>query len=128
MYLFSTGPYDLNIMMRAKAKGKGLTLSQYGLFNGDGSQLDHGETEEEIFALLDIPYLTPQQRENWRDHLIQQPKESAVQVKSSSGEGSYSVTIKEGKAVDCECQGFAYRSRCRHLEEAEAIYRQNSTR
>jgi DNA polymerase (family 10) len=136
MLLFATGPYDLNIKMRGAAKGRGWLLSQYGLFtqgvgDQDGKQLDgaggddHDTAEQEIFALLDIPYLSPVERETWRDALL--PNRAAdrktVEIMSSDGVTVYHVDINEdGKAVHCECKGFGYRSNCRHLREAEVIY------
>ena len=124
MFLFTTGPYDLNIMMRGNAKGRGWVLSQYGLFeDGDqGKQLDNGLQEADIFRLLNIEYLTPVEREFWRDHLRKTPlpQTQEVSVLSSDGVTYYTVTLKNGKGWDCNCKGFAYRSQCRHLEEAEA--------
>jgi DNA polymerase/3'-5' exonuclease PolX len=129
MFLYATGPTDMNIMMRAKAQGKGWKLSQYGLFDGD-TQLDVGfdellpveDLEAQIFTLLDLEYLDPPGRENWRDVLLsKQPKKKTVTVASSNGVDRYFVTIEEGKAVECECQGYTYRKKCRHLGEAEAI-------
>jgi DNA polymerase/3'-5' exonuclease PolX len=124
MLLFATGPYDLNIMMRAKAQGKGWKLSQYGLFAThdelqDETQLDDG-TEEGIFSLLQLQYLNPVERETWRDHLIPIRKDKAVVVPSSNGVDVYHVRMVDGKAVECECKGFTYRKKCRHLAEAEA--------
>jgi hypothetical protein len=121
MLLFATGPYDLNIAMRARAKGKSLTLSQYGLFASE-KQLDRGNIEEDIFELLHLPYLSPVERNDWQGKLVRQTVTETVQVPSSNGVTFYDVTMKDGEAQDCECQGFVYRSKCRHLEEAEAIW------
>ena len=122
MLLFATGPYDLNIAMRARAKGKSLTLSQYGLFAGE-KQLDRGDIEEDIFEQLRMPYLTPVERNEWRDKLVRPTSMTeVVQVPSSNGVTFYDVTIKDGEAQDCECAGYQYRSKCRHLEEAEEIW------
>jgi DNA polymerase/3'-5' exonuclease PolX len=125
MLLFATGPHDLNIMMRAKAKGQGKKLSQYGLFapgeeGEDDVQLDSGEREEEIFQLLGLEYITPVEREVWRNYLLpkNEPSYSTVEVLSSNGVDTYTVTLKDGKGWDCTCPGFAYRHKCRHLEEA----------
>jgi len=139
MLLFATGPYDLNIMMRAKAKGKNMLLSQYGLFDlgvgdQDGKQLDgdHGQThsivedladlERDIFHLLDLQYLSPVERENWRDVLLPSRKvdRDVVEILSSDGHTIYHIDMQDGKAIECECKGFSYRRKCRHLVEAEA--------
>lgn len=127
MLLYTTGPYDLNIAMRANAKGKGWLLNEKGLFSADGVQLDDGTGEEDIFRILGIQYLTPAQRENWRDHLIKTKKKSGVGVMSSNGTDVYMVEIEDGKAVSCECKGFTYRHHCRHLAEAEAKFRKGGS-
>lgn len=120
MLLYATGPHDLNIMMRARAKSKGWKLANR-LTNEEGLQLNYTHnTEQEIFALLDIKYLTPVERSNWRNELADKPNIRVVRVPSSTGSGFYNVTMRNGKAVDCECKGFEYRNKCRHLAEAES--------
>jgi DNA polymerase/3'-5' exonuclease PolX len=57
--LYLTGSKEHNIKMRSIAKSKSLTLNEYGLFLSNGTRLDSGKTEEEIFALLDIEYVQP---------------------------------------------------------------------
>lgn len=129
LLLFATGPYDLNIAMRARAKSRDLLLSQYGLFDGP-IQLDSGIDEREIFSLLNYEYLTPTERETWKDKLrSRQVKKNYVNVRSSRGDENYPVEINPdtGVAVMCECKGFTYRQKCRHLAEAESIFRQQKS-
>ena len=138
MLLFATGPFDLNIMMRSKAKGHTWTLSQYGLFDSQDKQLDIGgprgegwtdeQLEADIFRLLGLDYVSPKERETWRDHIGRPPKTTRfVRVASSDGVSYYNVEIDaHDKAIDCECKGFEYRHKCRHLVEAEAIARYES--
>jgi DNA polymerase/3'-5' exonuclease PolX len=125
MLLYATGPYDLNIMMRARAKTGGCTLSQYGLFTLTDVQLDAGDKEtgeQEIFAHLNLPYLTPVEREKWRDRLLDKKdhKFQRIHIDSSRTDDVYEVTIRDGVAIDCECKGFQYRGQCKHLAMAEA--------
>jgi DNA polymerase/3'-5' exonuclease PolX len=133
LLLFATGPYDLNIAMRARAKSRNLTLSQYGLFRPTpehtDEQLDSGHREEEIFRLLGYEYLTPYERETWKDKLRSvKVTHPVVNVKSSGGDDMYQVELSEdGKAIQCECKGFTYRQKCRHLQEAERLYRQQKS-
>lgn len=128
MLLFATGPNDLNIVMRAWAKGRGWKLSQYGLMDDEGHQRDKGDEEEQIFALLNLPYLAPNERDDynarWQGTGIDKPDLQVIEVWSSDGETLYPVTMENGKAKLCVCKGFQYRSHCRHLEEAEAIARE----
>lgn len=136
MLLYTTGPYDLNIMMRANAKARGWNLNQYGLWDSESkspnyppTQLDigrdNGNPEADIFNLLGLQYLTPRERETWRDILLGKPKKTGtfVSVASSDGENTYQVTVEDGEAIECECKGFQFRRKCRHLAEAEAIHR-----
>ena len=42
----------------------GLTLNEYGVFrNDDGARLG-GETEEDVYAALGLPFIPPQRRED----------------------------------------------------------------
>lgn len=65
MLCFFTGPMALNIRQRQRAKRMGMALSQNGLTNREtGEQLDDG-TEESIYAILGLAYLTPEERQRW---------------------------------------------------------------
>jgi DNA polymerase (family 10) len=134
MLLFATGPYDMNIMMRARAQGQGWKLSQYGLFDQEDKQLDyqgssvaleHEAAEKSIFDMLGLQYIGPVERETWRRYLLPRHdiKRNVVKVRSSNGTDFYDVDMENGKAVHCSCVGFGYRARCRHLAEAEEIAR-----
>jgi len=59
-----TGPYELNIIQRAKAKKKGWLLNQYGLFDKNKNMIA-GKTENEIYTALDLPYITPEERQEY---------------------------------------------------------------
>lgn len=53
---------------------------------------------------------------------IKQYQESIQKVEiSSTRGGSYTVLIDNGIGTSCECKGFQFRGRCRHLQEAEAL-------
>jgi len=59
--LYFTGSADLNKKMRSIAKGKGLKLSEYGLFKTDGSKLKI-KSEEDFFKELELDYIPPKFR------------------------------------------------------------------
>lgn len=70
----STGSGTFNILLRNRAIGMGLTLSEHGLTRtADGARYPI-ETEEDLFRLLDLHYIPPEQREEDIDlaqwHLI----------------------------------------------------------
>lgn len=65
MLLFLTGPQEYNIMMRGKAKRKGMKLNQYGLFDRETHKLIAGRSEEEIFKAMGSIYKEPSERRGW---------------------------------------------------------------
>lgn len=56
-----TGSKEWNIDVRAEAKARGLLVNQYGVFEGDRKL--GGEDEEDLFEILGIPWVPPEQRE-----------------------------------------------------------------
>ncbi len=51
-----------NIALRRLAQERGLKINEYGVFRGDNRIA--GETEESVFACVDLPFITPELREN----------------------------------------------------------------
>jgi DNA polymerase/3'-5' exonuclease PolX len=69
--LYFTGSQQFNIDMRARALEKGVSLSQHGFKHAAGAQKGEWvkgdsnhvfETEQDVFAFLDMPYVPPTQR------------------------------------------------------------------
>ena len=58
--LYFTGSYELNKVMRQKAKQLGYKLNEYGLYKGN-TALDVG-SEEDVFRYLEMEYLPPEER------------------------------------------------------------------
>ena len=66
---YFTGSKEHNIVMRQRAIARGLRLNEYGLFKSkeetrDAKLLVACKTEEEIFAKLDLAFVTPELRED----------------------------------------------------------------
>lgn len=61
LYYF-TGSKEHNIRTRKLAISKGLKINEYGIFKGEKSLA--GETEEDIFKVLKIPFIVPEMRRN----------------------------------------------------------------
>ena len=59
--LYFTGSYELNQLMRYKAKKLNYKLNEYGLFDSKGKQIIV-LSEQEIFHKLNMEYLTPDNR------------------------------------------------------------------
>jgi DNA polymerase/3'-5' exonuclease PolX len=58
--LYFTGSKDFNLIMRNNAKKLGYKLNEYGIYKG--KKQIYVESEEEIFDLLGMKYLEPQER------------------------------------------------------------------
>ena len=66
---YFTGSKEHNIVMRQRAIQRGLRLNEYGLFRSTEETRDPAlrlpcQTEEEIFAALDLAYVPPELRED----------------------------------------------------------------
>jgi DNA polymerase (family 10) len=61
---YFTGSKEHNILVRSRALKLGFTLNEYGLVRLDNEQRVAGETEEEVYAALGLPWIPPELREN----------------------------------------------------------------
>ncbi|MEZ6063194.1 MAG: DNA polymerase/3'-5' exonuclease PolX [Planctomycetaceae bacterium] len=59
---YFTGSKEHNVVVRQRAKDRGLKINEYGVFR-DGEQIA-GATEEDVYATVDLPYIPPELREN----------------------------------------------------------------
>lgn len=62
--LYFTGSKGHNIKLRQRALARGLTLNEYALAAIDGGRVVAGETEEQIYAALGLPFIPPVLRED----------------------------------------------------------------
>lgn len=62
--LYFTGSKGHNIKLRQRALARGLTLNEYALSEQDGGRVVAGESEEEIYRALDLPWIPPRLRED----------------------------------------------------------------
>lgn len=60
---YFTGPKHFNIHVRTIALKRGWKINEYGLY--EGTKKIAGRTEEGIFKKIGLPYLTPQQRQDF---------------------------------------------------------------
>lgn len=58
---YFTGSKDHNVALRRIAIERGLKLNEYGVFRGEKAVA--GRTEEEVYAVLGLPYIAPELRE-----------------------------------------------------------------
>ncbi len=61
--LHFTGSKEHNVVLRQRAKERGLKLNEYGLFKEDESLVEC-DSEESIYKALDLPFIPPELRED----------------------------------------------------------------
>ena len=66
--MYFTGSKQHNITLRNMALDEGLKINEYGVWDTEGGASDQtqvaGETEEEIYGLFDLPWISPELRED----------------------------------------------------------------
>jgi len=62
--VYATGSKDHNVRLRELALDKGLSLSEHALTKTDGSGEITCATEEEVYAVLGLPWIPPELRED----------------------------------------------------------------
>jgi DNA polymerase (family X) len=62
---YFTGSKEHNIVLRSRAKARGLKINEYGVFRGERQIA--GKTEEEVYGTLDLPCFPPELREARRE-------------------------------------------------------------
>lgn len=62
--LYFTGSKGHNIKLRQRALARGLTLNEYALSEIEGGKVIASETEEQIYAALGLPWISPVLRED----------------------------------------------------------------
>jgi len=62
---YFTGSKDHNVVVRGRAKSRGLKINEYGVYRGEKRVA--GRTEEEVYAALDLPCFPPELREARRE-------------------------------------------------------------
>jgi len=66
---YFTGSKEHNVILRGRAKDKGLKINEWGVFRvkGDKETRVAGATEEEVYATLKLPVFPPELREGRRE-------------------------------------------------------------
>ncbi|MDE0737118.1 MAG: DNA polymerase/3'-5' exonuclease PolX [Pirellulaceae bacterium] len=68
-FQYFTGSQAHNVHLRGMARQRGLKINEYGLFRIEGEEEVYiaGETEEDLYAALDLPVFEPELREARRE-------------------------------------------------------------
>lgn len=62
---YFTGSKEHNVHIRSLAKAKGYKINEYGVFDAGNESLRlAGDNEDELYRLLDLPWIPPELREN----------------------------------------------------------------
>ena len=60
--LYFTGSKNFNVLMRQNAIDMNYSLNEYGLKNKKNGELMKLNSEEELFKILNVPYMNPEDR------------------------------------------------------------------
>lgn len=119
---YFTGSKEHNVVMRQRAKDRGLKLNEYGLFRGDGTAVPCAD-EAEIFAALGLPYIPPELREdNGEFGLTETP--CLVERTDPLGIIHCHTTYSDGRATleemarAAQDRGYHYVAVCDHSQSA----------
>ena len=99
---YFTGSKEHNVVLRGRAKQRGLKINEYGVFKLQGDQETYigGATEQEIYDALDLPVFPPEMRESrhefeWAD---QGDLPQLLELKDIRGDLHMHTTDTDGKA------------------------------
>ena len=99
---YFSGSKEHNIVIRRRAQDRGLKLNEYGLFRGE--ELVGGRTEEEVYRLVDLPWIPPELREN-RGEIERAEKNKLpklIELKDIRGDLHMHTTATDGTATILE--------------------------
>ncbi len=96
---YFTGSKEHNVILRGRAKAEGLKINEWGVFRGE--QRVGGETEEEVYALLGLPWIPPELREARREFHWADAGElpELITVDDLRGDLHMHTTATDGKAT-----------------------------
>jgi DNA polymerase (family 10) len=118
---YFTGSKEHNVVMRQRAKQRGLKLNEYGLFREDGTSIPC-EDETDIFKALDLPWIAPELREDLGEFNGPLPKlieegdlRGVIHCHSTYSDGADSV---ETMAKTAQALGYSYLVMSDHSQSA----------
>jgi DNA polymerase (family 10) len=96
---YFTGSKAHNVELRGRAKSLGLKVNEYGVYRGEKSIA--GRSEEEVYAALGLPWITPELRENRREFAWAEAGElpDLVTLDDIRGDLHMHTTETDGKAT-----------------------------
>ena len=67
---YFTGSRDHNVRVRELARRRGLTISEYGVFEEKSGRRVAGDTEEDVYATVGLPWIPAELRDEWNPGLF----------------------------------------------------------
>ncbi len=105
---YFTGSQAHNVQIRSLARKHGLKVNEYGVFRGD--EKIAGEVEEDVYAVLGIPFVEPELREGLGEVEagLEKSLPALIQVEDIRGDLQMHSTASDGKD---SIEGMAVRAR-----------------
>ncbi|MDB4614118.1 DNA polymerase/3'-5' exonuclease PolX [bacterium] len=99
---YFSGSKEHNIVIRQRAKDRGLKINEYGVFRDD--ELVAGRTEEDVYASVDLPWIPPELRENRGEIELAENDElpTLLELKDIRGDLHMHTTATDGTATIVE--------------------------
>ena len=98
---YFTGSKEHNVVMRGRAKAKGLKVNEWGVYKMDGDEQEWiaGESEADVYATLDLPVFDPESREARKEFDWAEAGDlpQLVSVKDIRGDLHMHTTATDGK-------------------------------
>ena len=98
---YFTGSKEHNVVMRGRAKAKGLKVNEWGVYKMDGDEQEWiaGESEADVYATLDLPVFDPETREARKEFDWAEAGDlpQLVSVKDIRGDLHMHTTATDGK-------------------------------
>jgi len=91
-----TGSKEHNVQLRERAVRKGMHVSEYGLLDDSSGVTHRCATEEEVYALLGLPWIPPEMREG-RGELDLQKIPALVTQEDLRGDLHCHTTLSDGR-------------------------------
>ena len=97
---YFTGSKEHNVVVRGRAKAKGLKVNEWGVYKTDGDEERvAGESEADVYAALGLPVFAPETRESRKEFEWAEDGElpSLVSVEDIRGDLHMHTTATDGK-------------------------------
>jgi len=119
---YFTGSKEHNVRLRERAISRKWRLNEYGLF--DGEKRLAGQTEEEVYRLLELPWIPPELREDRGELESESPLPELLTLADIRGDLHMHTVASDGKctidemATAAKKRGYRYIAICDHSKSS----------